>query len=82
MKEVIERLKEQSNSYAFPFVSQEVFCSGMTLRDYFAASAMQGFASYCGACDDPQWRPGAAYKWADAMLKARETNQGDLNATR
>ena len=47
---------------------------GMTLRDYFAAKAMQGFAS------DPDWRVDmgpeetarAAYTQADAMLKARE----------
>ena len=58
---------------------------GMTLRDYFAAKAMQGF------CSDHKWRDKntpeypllhgggleyataiAAYKQADAMLKARE----------
>ena len=54
---------------------------GMTLRDYFAAKAMQGLIS----C--PDWREGAgedvgmdpsdytartAYMMADAMLKARE----------
>jgi hypothetical protein len=47
---------------------------GMTLRDYFAAKAMQAF------CSDSDWRqdmmPGetakAAYHQADAMLKARE----------
>jgi hypothetical protein len=47
---------------------------GMTLRDYFAAKAMQAF------CSDPDWRQDmmpdetafAAYKQADAMLKARE----------
>jgi hypothetical protein len=46
----------------------------MTLRDYFAAKAMQGLLS------DPDWRQDmdfedtahAAYKQADAMLKARE----------
>jgi hypothetical protein len=46
----------------------------MTLRDYFAAKAMQGFIS------DPDWRVDmmpeetarAAYHQADAMLKARE----------
>ena len=46
---------------------------GMTMRDYFAAKAMQGFA----ACPDVSWPHTAemaviAYKWADAMLKARE----------
>ena len=61
--------------------------SGMTLRDYFAAKAMQGYISARG------WHPDfvfptdfnfddgkraadavtvSAYKWADAMLKARE----------
>jgi hypothetical protein len=47
---------------------------GMTLRDYFAAKAMQGLLS------DPDWRidlpfsatASAAYKMADAMLKVRE----------
>ena len=47
---------------------------GMTLRDYFAAKAMQAYAS------DPDWRSDmgpidtafAAYKLADVMLKARE----------
>lgn len=47
---------------------------GMTLRDYFAAKAMQGFAADPNAA----WTAGAngmarcAYEWADAMLKARE----------
>jgi hypothetical protein len=47
---------------------------GMTLRDYFAAKAMQALLS------DPDWRQDmdfketayAAYKQADAMLKARD----------
>lgn len=47
---------------------------GMTLRDYFAAKAMQGF---CTTLDQisgkPFWNVLAsdAYKMADAMLKAR-----------
>jgi len=61
--------------------------SGMSLRDYMAAKAMQGYISARG------WHPDfvfptdfnfdngkraadgvavSAYKWADAMLKARE----------
>jgi hypothetical protein len=43
---------------------------GMTLRDYFAAKAMQTIAA------NPHWTEEgiaeAAYKQADAMLKARE----------
>jgi hypothetical protein len=49
------------------------YAPGMTLRDYFASQAMQGFASDPAAT----WKNGldgmadAAYRWADAMLKAR-----------
>jgi hypothetical protein len=44
---------------------------GMTLRDYFAAKAMQGFISRGGhyECDFDAAR---AYAFADAMLKARQ----------
>lgn len=43
---------------------------GMTLRDYFAAKAMQGFVA---AEDegDPVAIAAAAYVFADAMLEAR-----------
>ena len=57
-----------------PRYNRHVAIGGMTLRDYFAAKAMQGFIS------DPDWRVDmmpeetarAAYHQADAMLKARE----------
>ena len=47
--------------------------TGMTLRDYFAAKAMQGYLA------DPEWRKDisqtgtayAAYRMADDMLEAR-----------
>jgi hypothetical protein len=47
---------------------------GMTLRDYFAAKAMEAF------CSDPDWRQDmmpdetarAAYNQANEMLKARD----------
>lgn len=42
----------------------------MTLRDYFAAKAMQGFCS--GNSTNTQDIAKAAYIVADAMLKARE----------
>ncbi len=51
--------------------------AGMTLRDYFAAKAMQGIVS-CDAFHGSlyQQRPDAAaqfaYEAADAMLKARQ----------
>jgi len=44
---------------------------GMTLRDYFAAKAMQGFAANLGPGATFETRANNAYQWADAMLKAR-----------
>ena len=45
--------------------------SGMTLRDYFAAKAMQGFISR-GGDYNAEFDAERAYAFADAMLKARE----------
>lgn len=48
---------------------------GMTLRDYFAAQAMQGLlAGLLADRMDVKWQNIAidAYRQADAMLKARE----------
>jgi hypothetical protein len=57
-----------------PFIEVGTPQNGMTLRDYFAAKAMQGLLA------DPDWRMDmdfnetalAAYQQADEMLKARE----------
>ena len=49
--------------------------TGMTIRDYFAAKAMQGMAgshAYCERGWDQADLAGQAYEIADAMLKARE----------
>jgi hypothetical protein len=80
-----------NNPPAFPVQSvyiedQETNSRGMTLRDYFAAKAMQALLSDPAwrqankFCSDPKKPKGllrdeaaiAAYKQADAMLKARE----------
>ena len=49
---------------------------GMTLRDYFAAKAMQGFIQFSatkGIYTPPDKElASAAYQLADAMLKARQ----------
>lgn len=48
---------------------------GMTLRDYFAAKAMQALLPTVTEFPDEHWRVGVAldaYQMADAMLKARE----------
>lgn len=47
---------------------------GMTLRDYFAAKAMQGLISshHCGKDFSATQKAKDAYVIADEMLKARE----------
>jgi hypothetical protein len=61
--------KKQIMEQAFPN-PHRTDISGMTLRDYFAAKAMQGIL-YEGAessLEIAKW----SYEMADAMLKARE----------
>ena len=50
------------------------YTTGMTLRDYFAARAMQAISTNIATLEEPNWLAMAedAYKMADAMLKARE----------
>ena len=49
------------------------FMGGMTLRDYFAAKAMQGILAKWGTGLPPSdMTVEASYAYADAMLKARE----------
>ena len=50
---------------------------GMTLRDYFAARALQNFRDQIGSQSDQEWfdlMAEGAYRMADAMLKAREAH--------
>jgi hypothetical protein len=45
---------------------------GMTLRDYFAAKAMQAMLDSFSHPDNYEFAADRAYKMADAMLKARQ----------
>ena len=48
--------------------------NGMTLRDYFAAKAMQTFLDQLGCRADQKWFEQVAegaYRMAEAMMKAR-----------
>jgi hypothetical protein len=57
---------------AFPWTHGDIICTGMTLRDYFAAKAMHGII----AGIDPQMNyeeiATRAYQYADAMIEVRE----------
>jgi len=63
---------------AFPVVHNNWTKTGMTLRDYFAAKAMQGMmtsARYTGIIGVNNYEhsiANQAYQMADAMLKARD----------
>jgi hypothetical protein len=65
---------------AFPnqFYIQVCENTGMSLRDYFAAKAMQGLVIAASnnaswSRDIDQWAPSKAYEIADAMIEARQS---------
>ena len=62
--------KETTGGPAFPVAGYQ----GMTLRDYFAAKAMQSLLASIEAGNEHQVSliPNIAYEMADAMLKERE----------
>jgi hypothetical protein len=73
--------EEMNNTPAFPShvwdddYERYFNTGGMTLRDYFAARAMQGAMSGCSARGEVIMYSdlaGLSYEVADAMMKARE----------
>mgnify|MGYP000644484284 CR=1 FL=1 len=66
-------MNKDTSGSAFPWTSDKagVVHKGMTLRDYFAAKAMQGLLAggEYGVCDGCAID---AYEMADTMLKARK----------
>jgi hypothetical protein len=69
-------MSNNTNDRAFPSTFHNGWGEpekGMTLRDYFAAKAMQAFLSRDSSCTSPdEIIAQDAYNTADAMLKARE----------
>lgn len=64
--------KENNGGPAYPTQGYE----GLTVRDYFAAKAMQAMISNPSIIDNDSdgavnYAASASYKFADAMLKAR-----------
>lgn len=51
--------------------SDFAFFGGMTLRDYFAAKVLQGFAADTQVTAGREKAAEFAYAWADAMIAAR-----------
>lgn len=68
-------MNRPANPPAFPNYLQMAPQDGMTLRDYFAAKALQGLLAQSGGSafrSDRDDGAKYAYEMADAMLKARE----------
>ena len=66
-------MSNKTGGPAFPLaIDKQVLHEGMTLRDYFAAKAMQAILSNPEFGDKDTDIAGSAYWAADAMLKARE----------
>ncbi|MGX5862658.1 hypothetical protein ACWKSU_09190 [Enterobacter cloacae] len=68
--------KKNDGGFAFPMEATDATAwkdcnQGMTLRDYFAAKAMQAMIT----AHEPQGAiPGWAYEMADEMLRVREAS--------
>lgn len=56
---------------AFPIVSDDLCATGMGLRDYFAAAALQGLSANPNYESSVQGAARFAYNQADAMLAER-----------
>ena len=79
--------KKETGGAAFPqqvvninganYPAEDWGCGGMTLRDYFAAKAIQGTAKYGEYPTDLMIGQlvGNAYKIADTMLKERDKEE-------
>jgi hypothetical protein len=68
-------MSDTNNPSAFPSTNHGMIIStGMGLRDYFAAKAMQGLITCAPNHGDitHEYCAVDAYRYADAMLKARE----------
>jgi len=68
---------KETGGYAFPTETDFTYQHGMTLRDYFAAKALQGLLAdpdSCNemTCDISEVYARVSYEYADAMLEARK----------
>lgn len=63
-------MKRNEGGLAFPDATSSE--TGMTLRDYFAANAMQGYIAHSGDARHIDTVAEMSYQMADAMLEARE----------
>lgn len=73
--------KSEYSEPAFPVLDlAKTQCHGMTLRDYFAAKAMQGIIACPSSSGSFMDLADEAYEYADAMLRARDGGGDDAEA--
>jgi hypothetical protein len=65
-------IMNDTNTGGAAFPTHLNLTQGMTLRDYFAAKAMQGLLSDSGVSGTPEEFATRAYNMADAMIQARD----------
>ena len=65
------KAKTNDGGAAFPIVSDDLCATGMSLRDYFAAAALQGLMASTSEGYSYRDRATDAYILADAMLAER-----------
>lgn len=70
-------MSAKNGGTVFPYTGTAGAYSGMSLRDYFAAQAMQALATSINWGLASEKTAGQAYKIADAMLKARAHSTED-----
>jgi hypothetical protein len=64
-------MNKETGEPAFPLFAATGH-SGMTLRDYFAAQALQGILAVHASPDTDKWLVAVdCYQYADMLLKAR-----------
>lgn len=72
-------MEDRNDAPAFPVTAgNQVYATGMTLRDWFAGQALAGICSNCDESGINGWAHSSklaasvAYQFADAMLEARK----------
>lgn len=75
MSDLEQALSQSAFPVAFRVPYDHHVALGMTLRDYFAAKALQGLCANPEYGGNNEFRANAAYSMADAMMKAREAKE-------
>jgi hypothetical protein len=68
----MSKINDGGPAFPVPGLMHDETFNGLSMRDYFAAKALQGFCAGAQAGDDIDELPDLVYMLADAMLRRRE----------